>query len=322
MQTASLEGVLARYVGGQALTEYLARQPEALINTDDRNVIDYAFARTLGQDYHWHINDLRAIARQLNAHRPTVTGGEVDWARVNEQYLGMFIFNAYQPPEPEWLTEAQRHRINALVYYLQNQPQAALNEWQQQEQPPQSPLELAIIADALAQAGSEMAPEYIDALRRVRPLEAGAVLTHWHVQNGNLDSATAALHAALVGLRDDPWPWPPLMRRALGLASPLAQADSSLAPVLLTALDEPFAVHLLNDNRRFERLAVANEIGLKEIIEALDEYEPYVPWTWNFLANRAQWYNTVGHDRAVVAYDEWKQFADDEPTALTMPADQ
>lgn len=322
MQTADLEGMLAHYVGGKALTDWMVNQHGARINTDDRNSIDYAFARTLGQDYRWHIDDLREIARQLNTHRPQLPADDINWEHVEDQYLGMFVFNGYSPPIPDWLNEAQAHRLNAQLYYFKNQPDNVLSEWQTQEEPPSNPLQLAIIADALAQTGSDVAPQYANELRQGRPLEAAAVMTEWYIQQGKLDSAANTLVGILTQMRTDPWGWPVLMRNTLQLASPLAQADSSLAPMLLAALEQPFAAHFLNIERRFERLSVANQIGLKQTIDALEEYEPNVPWTLNFLSNRAQWYRSTGLDKANEALDDYYEFLDHEPATLGRPANQ
>ena len=45
-RTADLEGFLAHYVAGPAVARELAR--EQALNTDDRTLVEYAFARHLG----------------------------------------------------------------------------------------------------------------------------------------------------------------------------------------------------------------------------------------------------------------------------------
>jgi hypothetical protein len=322
LQAADLEGILALYVGGMPLTNWLAKQPEARINTDDHNIIDYAFARTLGLDYRWHIDDLRTIARQLGAHRPPVSADDINWTRVEDRYLAMFLFSGYLPPAPDWLTEAQRHRANAQWAYLQNQPGQALDEWQLQDEPPSSPLELAIIADALARTNNKLALEYAKGMRGYQPLEAEAVIADYYIKSNQLDSAAQSLAYVLDGMHRNPWGWPILMRWALNLASPMAQNDSTKAPALLQTLDRPFAAHFLNDNRCYQRLSVANQIGLKETLDALDEYEPNIPWTDIFLSNRARWYGMAGSDKARRAEDEWNEYLDNVPTSLAKPASQ
>ncbi len=62
-----LEGVLARYVGGPALVAALARQEGARWNTDDRNEVEYGFARTLGKQGGISIGDLRKLAVAIGA---------------------------------------------------------------------------------------------------------------------------------------------------------------------------------------------------------------------------------------------------------------
>jgi spermidine synthase len=74
-RAVDVEGVLAHYVCGQAtIEEFLddARQPrDALpLNTDDRNVLEYAFAKTVGQPTRFSTQDLLSAASKLDDDCP------------------------------------------------------------------------------------------------------------------------------------------------------------------------------------------------------------------------------------------------------------
>ena len=60
-RTADLEGFLAHYVAGPTVARDLAR--EQTLNTDDRTLVEYAFARHLGLGRHFNIETVEQLAR-------------------------------------------------------------------------------------------------------------------------------------------------------------------------------------------------------------------------------------------------------------------
>ena len=84
-RTTDLQGVLAHYLGGPALVAELAGQQEAVRwNTDDRNEVEYGFARTLGKPGGFSISeppqacgcDRGTVAAAGGWHCGSGTGGE------------------------------------------------------------------------------------------------------------------------------------------------------------------------------------------------------------------------------------------------------
>ena len=69
-RTADLEGFLAHYVAGPAVARDLAR--EQALNTDDRTLVEYAFARHLGLGRHFNIETVEKLARDRGEDRPRV----------------------------------------------------------------------------------------------------------------------------------------------------------------------------------------------------------------------------------------------------------
>ncbi|MFA6290379.1 MAG: fused MFS/spermidine synthase, partial [Victivallales bacterium] len=80
-----LEGVLARYVAGGRLADEVVREHPGLINTDDLNLIEYGFARTLGRSGGFDISTLRDRAVSLGFHRPSGQFEGVDWNGVEDE---------------------------------------------------------------------------------------------------------------------------------------------------------------------------------------------------------------------------------------------
>ena len=81
-RATDLEGVLARYVAGTPLLDHWSPKIPTPLNTDDRNLIEYGFARTLGERADFTIDALSELARNACADRPASVTGEADWELV------------------------------------------------------------------------------------------------------------------------------------------------------------------------------------------------------------------------------------------------
>jgi spermidine synthase len=311
-----LEGFLARFVAKSSLAEYLPRRSGAQINTDDRNPLEYAFARTVGQDYTWSLDDLKNTARLSNADRPDITGGDVDWARVEDERICMHVAEGYMPTPDESLLPDQRRRAEAQISYMKGNTSDVLSIWQQQPRQPSNPTELAVVALSLADHGKGACLGYIDQLRRYQPGEADAILAHLLMKQGKLPEAAQALVATFERSRFDPWPWISVTSNALKDAATVAAQDRSLAEPLLQALRQPFVVYILNEERIFNMVSVSAKISLSASVEAMQAYEPDVPWMREFLARRLEWYQNANDPMAAIARRDLEEFMHYEPAKL------
>jgi hypothetical protein len=79
---ADLEGVLAHYAAGPSTAAALASGARA--NTDDRAVLEYGFARTLGNSTLFHVDELLAFAKGRGDDLPPIAGA-IDRTSINAQ---------------------------------------------------------------------------------------------------------------------------------------------------------------------------------------------------------------------------------------------
>jgi hypothetical protein len=93
----------------------------------------------------------------------------------------------------------------------------------------------------------------------------------------------------------------------------IAVKDARLAARLCDALAHPFAVALLEDERRLVRLDVASRVGPRRYAEVVEEMEPNVPWRWGILELRARAYAETGNPHAALAKRELDDFMEEEP---------
>lgn len=88
----------------------------------------------------------------------------------------------------------------------------------------------------------------------------------------------------------------------------LARAPA-FARRMVPLLAQPFAVHMLDDERRGRRLEVATLADFRGLCAAaFGEMEPYVPWERDILTQRRKCYAAVGSPRLKVAEAELRAF--------------
>ncbi|HVS00504.1 MAG TPA: hypothetical protein VMW27_28035, partial [Thermoanaerobaculia bacterium] len=123
--------------------------------------------------------------------------------------------------------------------------------------------------------------------------------------------------AATEALRSDPWPYVPLVERVLTQSVRVTWSEPRLAASFYEALEEPFAVNLLDEGRQLMRLSLAERLGHPRLCAAaLAPFEPYVPWKKDFLEKRARCYRRADHRLAGRADRDLKRFLAASPPEL------
>ncbi|HWP65000.1 MAG TPA: fused MFS/spermidine synthase, partial [Candidatus Limnocylindria bacterium] len=315
-RTEGLEGLLARYVASPALARDVARA-SAGINTDDRTLIEFDFARSVGRSAGFAVDALRALAAARGAHRPELVDGSVDWERVEDQRLAMLAAEGVVPQVRPDYDEARRARVTALAAFVAGDLAGARAAWLRQPKEPEGPAELALVASALAEAGDERAVPYIERLRAYQPLEAHVATALLGWAQGRVPEAAVSLEAALRGYHDDPWPLPLLMRQASALAVGVASRDPAAGERLLAAMKRPYALSMLEDRRVRDALAIASLVGFeRHCRDLLASWEPWVPWAADALSARLSCYERTGDPRAWPARRDLERFRAGEPLPI------
>jgi spermidine synthase len=306
-RATELEDVFARFVAGPALARRVLASGQP-VNTDDRNSVEFSFARTLSRSGLFDVQGLRREAAAAGADRPAVEGS-VDWERVARQRLSIYTIAGSPPPLTPGASEAERARAQAHAQYVSGELEAAVRTFAGQPHPPQGAVETTLFAEGLAQAGDQGAIPYIQGLREVEPIEAEAATARLALRLGQPELARDALVSALVHYRAAPWPAQVGMLHALGLAEELAAARPDMVPALFEALGKPFAVAALEEPRRLARLNIASVGGVSNLCrDALADFEPHVPWRADLLRYRASCYERTRDPRARVARAELEEY--------------
>jgi len=308
-----LEGMLGHFLAGPSLARAIAEQ-EPSLNTDDRNVVEFAFARAANGAGGFEPTEILATARARGEGRPVIAG-DVMWDRVEDRRITFRTSETESGQPPPGLNLAQKARAVAEGQYLGGHWQEGAATWRSQSREPEDPTELAIVGEMLADAGDAEALGYVEKLRVSQPVEADAILARLLARQGKVDEAISAIESAFERHRVDPWPWPVLMRHTVELAADLSTINPVTAARVYAAIKEPFVAHLEEEMRVDSMLVAAGQLPLEEAcVEALSKLEPLVPWRLSVLSWRSRCYEATRHPLASRAARELDEFLAAETT--------
>ena len=306
-RATTLEAVLSHYVAGPALAASVATQ-ETTICTDDRNLIEYGFARTLGKQTGFSLDELRKPALECRADRPTVHG-EISWQRVEDHRQvmeGALSGNILLPKNP---TAAEKTRAQVFQCYgKQDTGGAVVAAFESAPYDPVSPTELAVLCLCYADQGNDRVKPLLDRLRDFSAPEADVAEACLRTHQGRCAEATALLCRAFQQLRQSPWILPDVLGVAFGTASEIVHRDPSQALPLYLALRQPLALGAGQENRLATARNVASCVNLGAFAESQIAYEPYVPWRADFLRARAKTYAKIGFPLAAQAEADLREY--------------
>lgn len=314
---SGIEGFFTGYVGSPALAQEIAREAHGRLNTDDRPRIEFGFIRNLGRSGLFSPEQLRVPAQLRGWDRPPSVGAPLDWDAVVDLRGARTTAFGQLPPEPVDRESATGRRTLARRAFAQRRLADGAALWLSQQQEPRSHLDLVLLAAGLARAGDPRAPAFIEKLRPRFGADADAALALWHYHREQPDAALSPLLAAIARWRGDPWASSTLASAALGLARDLGARDRAAGGRLYRALEQPFAVHMLESERRQCRIWLARRVDFPALCApTFTIFEPHPPWIQAFLEERAACYRATRHPLADRADADLEDFGANLPPAL------
>ncbi len=301
-RAVDLEGLLGRYVGNEGLSESIVAGAGERINTDDRTVVEFGFARAVGKGAPFRISDIRNQARTMGFDRPALRAGDADWSRVVDAEIANAIAGEQAPVPGGRLDEPQSHLFDALAHFAAGELRSGLADWIRRGREPDGPTEVALVAEGLAELGDEAALDYIERLEAIQPIESKIALARLQFRLGRHGEAAQTLASSFVDYRSDPWPSKFITRRGLVLAMELAQTSPEYARQLNDALRQPFAARILDGSRLHSRVVISAQLPeVGSCVEAVEAFEPHFPWIEDLLTLRADCYRKADDPRTPAA---------------------
>ena len=298
--TDSLEGVLAHYLASPQVSKAAAEADRFELNSDDRNLVEFGFARSLGRTDLFDIKMIRRVAESLGATRPTMSENwhGVDWGKVELERLLAFEAVNESLLAPAQVAELRSvSRTKDLVNRARTAEAVAL--WRSLGREATTMGERTRVGWALANEGDEEALVYADQLASQFPLEKHLLVARLRLSQGDLAAALADLRKASRKMKLDAWGSPLMRSQLIPMAVEIAQKQPELAPEILSLLEDgPYAVHYMEELRLTARLDIAWQIAPERFANVLAEIEPHVPWDAKTLFRRADAYRAIGHPLA------------------------
>ena len=312
-QSSGLEGMLARYVGGDGLVRALAATGSVEINTDDRNLLEFMLAKSVGRHGLFEVETMVEAARRMGAGRPPFVSGPLqpDWELVERERIGAF----HESPDAEW--EDLRPLLEFQRAWRRDDAATALEAWQKASLAARTDLEQLGLAAAASSAAAPEAEAAIAVLVGRYDTEAALLTGRFELARGEPGRAAEAFERAVARLRKNPWADAGAFDTLFRDLDRIANEDPALAPVVLDLLARPLAVERGRDERLWVRLRVAWLLGMDDFAEVLDEVEPWVPWDLWLLQRRAAARQHAGDPRAQAALGDVGAYARNAPQPFT-----
>jgi spermidine synthase len=293
-RTEGAEGYLAHFVAGAPLVATVAAEEAGLINTDDEPLLEYGFARSVGESNKLSIEGLRTAARRIGADRPSVTGS-VDWERVTQVRMEIAALLKFPfPAPPETASEETRRLHRVLSAWASGSHEQAERELRPMLGSVHGPVQTRVAAELLLRTSSPETGRMVERLRKYRPMLAEVFSAWLAFEREDSASATRQLASVLREARTgDPWEASDVAGFGSALAVQIAQKDRASGSELLSALEQPFALFRGEDARRETAMALA-EIDPGLCVRAYAVVEPFPPWTGRVLRSRVSCYQRAG----------------------------
>jgi spermidine synthase len=319
-RAVDVTALLAHYIAADGVAREILTSPRVEINTDDRNVVEFGFARSVGRARGLIVPELRRLASATGFARPTLADAErVDWGAVETARVSFDAAHGTFDDIPANPAPSERLRQQAIVRFFDaNDAAGATEAWSRQHEGPRDLIETRMLAGIEAQRGSDAALEWIERIRAFEPGDADALLALLRWRQGRNAQAADALRSALVAFRSDAWVMQQSILNALALVLPVATAAPDAAPALLDALRQPFVVRAADVPRATTAAELSRRVDFgKTCREPVGQLEPFVPWSEYFLTLRRDCYRAAGDTRLALAERELAEFYAREPAPLT-----
>ncbi|MFN0195912.1 MAG: fused MFS/spermidine synthase [Planctomycetaceae bacterium] len=298
------EAILSHYVAGDRSVSKMAEL--GTINTDERNHIEYGFARTVGMSTEFRIDRLRQIAWEIDDRYPSGIG-QLKWNDVELERLLNFAMLGGDLPDSRVVLPSHAKHYSALNSMLRENYKEAWKAWPNKQEP-FSLLEREFLSFVKVQLNHADARLFIEPLIHVQPNEAYSLLALWYQKQRNTVESTANFERLLESLQNNPWGEDNIISTVIDMSDSFAAADLTAAPRILEKLSRTFAVMAYEDNRKSAAVNVSALLPLTQGVDAVLAFEPYPLWSEAFLKHRLAVYTAAGHPLAETAKRELDEF--------------
>lgn len=302
-----IEGLIAHYVCGDATIDTLLKEHADLLNEDDQNFLEYAFAKTVGKTTRFSIQDLHLLAMKTQDDSP-VSIGKLNRETIAQRRLAMHLHLGGAIPKVKHLSDTQQIRAGAYNLYLMKRYSEAAERFKELDIDKTCSIESMVYAHSLAEAGLPIPDDILQVINQHNKTETAAINAIAYFQQRQIDKALEGILITLKRLQSNPWGSPELLDSVLRKAVALSDVDDRTALPIYKQLDQPFSMYRLENKRLIVRYIVSEKLETEHIVEALKSLEPHIPWKGWLLESRAKAYAAEQHPLTEKAKRDLKLF--------------
>ncbi|MCF7789488.1 MAG: fused MFS/spermidine synthase [Prosthecobacter sp.] len=304
--TNSVEGVLAHHLASPEFARSLLQHTPANINTDDRNLLEYGFARALSKDNTFETTQVLSMAIAQEMDVPSHLAAKIDHTRLTYERLRMLAADGATSTIPSELNGDDQRRADAAAAFAKGNFDEVLTTW---VGTPTSPFEQLMLLESTAQAGTaEQLIPFIAAVRQDWPADAHFAAALSAFRNESYDDAASQLLEGFKALRPQVWVRLSSVQTALSLVPPLAANNRDLVPQFMAVLQQPFPGGLAEPSRMNTLVEIIPLLSPAQQIEVLSLFEPNPPWQRQFLEFRLKTYRAAAHALTPQAERDLQEF--------------
>ncbi len=244
----AIEDFFARcLINREGVDRLIAEFP--LVNTDDLNLIEFGFARTLGKPTDFDLVKLSARAVDERVHLPEFKDGTLASETVCEFKQIMYGTALEQRYETKERSETHQRRERLLSDYWQGNFKSMLQLARQWEWEPMNHSERVLLASAAAFESHPLFDELISDIESLAPTDAMFLKSVRHHFQGENAAAVDQLVAACMALRQEPWLFSHLREAFSETVLMIAAQSPNRKLEIYRALSAPFDVRALEGDR-------------------------------------------------------------------------
>ena len=284
------------------------------LNTDDRMLVEFGFARTVGKTQFSPIDDIADYAQSSQDNIPDLENGSVNRGDFHKNFLMMYAMTGRPIPRDPRIIKNNQVFVSAYNAFIDKNLSAVYKIWQSGRWDVKYPIELVILAEAMA---DEQDPTFLQLNQGVMnywPDTSQALLARYYWRKGDTEHAVKALEKAIHGFKNNAWNYDVIIRHTLDLAKEISQQDpQESGKKIFQLLLEPFSVNIALEYQHAVLLGISQMLGPQYGVQALEKLEPHIPWTEPVLRYRVQCYRETGNSLLNRAENDLQRFLQNEP---------
>lgn len=311
--TETPEGVFALYIANSAFVNAIKEDKTVPINTDNKNLLEFAFAKNVGSQNRASIPDMLAYTIKNKMFLPP-TNLPLNITKVRRERLNIYTNFMQDPVESDGIPEITTLK-SAHTAFNNNRAQQALDILKKANIEPTNLNEYRMYAMGLIERGED-ASKYILEIEKRFKLEAEFYRAFTFIKEP--EKCLTALNECFEKLKTNPFIFQGTLLKAFSYtANSELVKNGKLASNIFTTMKEPFAAYLAEQSRLELMMQIAQRLGDPRMLDyAFHSYEPYTPWNATFLSRRAAYYNSVNNPLKAIAVEELKAYYSHEQLSL------